>query len=306
MKVITDENILQTCSLMDEHPIFALDRLIQVKLANRLSGKKLLLVLDGLLDVNQGELELLLNVLRISATEGSQLTSMPSGIGNLTNLQTLKDFIVSTKGALLSEIKNITGIQGSICIKKLENIVREEETLETVLKNKKFLHRLELQWSDMQDEGVQMECRNCDILPPLSHLPMLKSLEIAEMLMVQSIDSIFCGNGVRFPSLETLKLKDMPKLKRWDSLRENDMPRLCTLVIDTCPQLTHLSSIHHLASLNELQLIRCYGLSMLPEEGLPSGLHSLIIIDCPLLSGCGMGGEYWHMIENIPHREILI
>ncbi|KAK9122594.1 hypothetical protein Sjap_012196 [Stephania japonica] len=288
--------------------------------------------------------------LRHIELEGSRLTSMPIGFGKLTNLQTLREFIVGSGvgDARISELREIQNLRGVLRIKKLENI-RKEDISETMLDNKAFLHKLELQWSEMQDEGIHtkvleslqpnenlqeltirkysgrefpnwagntflpclvslrlLECRNCNVLPSFGHLPKLKSLELAEILMVTSIDSMFCADDQpSFPSLETLVLLDMPKLSTWRRLSNNDLPSLTKLLIDTCPQLTDLPTLHHLKSLHELEFRYCYGLSKLPEEGLSKDLHSLIIMDCPLLlEQCREGGKFWKMIENISYKEI--
>ncbi|KAK9122596.1 hypothetical protein Sjap_012198 [Stephania japonica] len=286
--------------------------------------------------------------LRHLELEGNRLTSIPAGFGELSNLETLGEFIVGrgAEDARISELRNLENLQGFMRIKKLEN-VHEKDISKTLLDNKVFLHKLELQWSEilhddpvliqvellkslqpnenLQDLTIRkysgrefpnwmgntflpclvslrlLECQNCNSLPLLGGLPMLKSLELAEMMSVESIDSMFhADDKPSFPSLETLVLMEMPKLRTWKRLGNNDLPSLSKLVIDTCPQLTDLPRLHYLKSLHELELNKCIGLSKLPQEGFPNNLSRLIASECPLQSH----RKFWEMTVNIPYREI--
>ncbi|KAK9157406.1 hypothetical protein Scep_003980 [Stephania cephalantha] len=101
MKVTTDKNILQTCSLMDEHPIFGREE----------DALKILRMQKVV--ASFGELELLLNVLRISATEGVILINTRSHASLSTasekNTYYLKPLLDKDCWALLAELalKNI-------------------------------------------------------------------------------------------------------------------------------------------------------------------------------------------------------
>ena len=83
-------------------------------------------------------------------------------------------------------------------------------------------------------EDIELHnCKNCKVLPTLSHLPALKSLYIGEFDLTK-LEHEFCGSGINnegFPSLERLTFFDMPKLVSWEGLTAKDMPRLGTLTI---------------------------------------------------------------------------
>ncbi|XP_048444612.1 disease resistance protein RGA2-like [Pyrus x bretschneideri] len=106
-------------------------------------------------------------------------------------------------------------------------------------------------------------CRRCQRLPPLDHLPSLKSLTMFGLEKLEYISenesSISMSDEMMrisfFPSLETLKLYNCPVLKGWwrahthnsassSSSTENlsllSFPRLSTLEIYNCPNLTSM------------------------------------------------------------------
>jgi len=73
---------------------------------------------------------------------------MPPHIGKLTNLHPLRAFIVGRRdGHHVTELKNMKYLEGSICLMNLENIRDEAEAKETMLSNKSFLKRVELEWN---------------------------------------------------------------------------------------------------------------------------------------------------------------
>ncbi|XP_068330313.1 putative disease resistance protein RGA4 [Pyrus communis] len=106
-------------------------------------------------------------------------------------------------------------------------------------------------------------CKRCQRLPPLDHLPSLKSLTLLRFDKLEYISEKESSNSMSdemmrisfFPSLETLKLYNCPVLKGWwrahthnsassSSSTENlslpSFPRLSTLEIYNCPNLTSM------------------------------------------------------------------
>ncbi|XP_048442169.1 putative disease resistance protein RGA4 [Pyrus x bretschneideri] len=106
-------------------------------------------------------------------------------------------------------------------------------------------------------------CERCQHLPPLHHLPSLKSLTMVGLEKLEYISENESSNSMSdemmrisfFPSLETLKIVYCPVLKGWwrahthnsaasSSLTENlslpSFPRLSTLSIYECPNLTSM------------------------------------------------------------------
>lgn len=151
-------------------------------------------------------------------------------------------------------------------------------------------------------------CQRCTILPPLGQLPLLKSLYIESMGDLVNVDHRFCGFGtVRgFPSLESLKFHDMPNLTAWKGLSPADMPCLLELTIVDCPRLVTLPLLHNLSCLENLDISRCPKLQSLPEEGLPTSLKTLIIVESVILKErCKVEeGEDWCKIKTIQKIEI--
>ncbi|KAM5567922.1 putative disease resistance RPP13-like protein 1 [Rosa sericea] len=152
-------------------------------------------------------------------------------------------------------------------------------------------------------ESIELEnCPFCELLPSLGQLPALKKLLIQNMSTLEGVDRLFCGSSAAFLSLETLTLRDMPELRNWSGLRDNDMPCLRDLSIDSCPKLATLPSFHYLTSLQCLDINRCPQLESLPEEGLPPSLKTLIILESDILKDrCKVGeGADWNKIRWIP------
>ncbi|TXG47393.1 hypothetical protein EZV62_026687 [Acer yangbiense] len=133
---------------------------------------------------------------------------------------------------------------------------------------------------------VYIEISNCDIcsqLPPcLVLLPFLRTLHLSNMSRVMYIDDHFQGGGMTrgFPSLQSLKIENLPSLQRFS--REDGrklLPRQTSLIIENgrklLPRLTSLI-IENLPSLQRFS--REDGRKLLPC------LTSLIIVKCPKLT----------------------
>nr|XP_010905091.1 putative disease resistance protein RGA3 [Elaeis guineensis] len=116
------------------------------------------------------------------------------------------------------------------------------------------------------------DCKNCETLPPLGRLPMLRDLYIKGMDGVKLVNCAFCGgHGNRtFPSLQKLHFESMRSLQVWDGNDGCELPCLRELVIKDCIDLRQL--IHNLPSLKILRMQGSPWLIGLPR--FPS-LHSL-------------------------------
>ncbi|KAL6184562.1 hypothetical protein ACLB2K_045963 [Fragaria x ananassa] len=151
-------------------------------------------------------------------------------------------------------------------------------------------------------------CINCQLLPSIGQLQMLKSLSIIEMNEVKEINHQFYGDGLvdqafhAFPKLEILEVDIMFNLKEWKEVKTGDFPSLLKLTMDSCPELDSLPSLSWLKSLKHLEFRRCPKLLSLPSDGLPTSLESFIVIDCPeLKEWCHkVEGEDWSKIYHVP------
>ncbi|KAI5341999.1 hypothetical protein L3X38_009874 [Prunus dulcis] len=102
------------------------------------------------------------------------------------------------------------------------------------------------------------KCKNCQILPPLGQLPLLKELYITGMAAVKSVGPEFYGeSSLPFPVLETLEFSDMHNWKKWLPFEQDQVfPCLKLLSIRNCPQLEGKVP-ENLDSLETLKIIKC-------------------------------------------------
>ncbi|KAL5719986.1 hypothetical protein ACHQM5_012702 [Ranunculus cassubicifolius] len=102
-------------------------------------------------------------------------------------------------------------------------------------------------------------CPNCILLPCLGNLPYLKSLKIIQMPMLEKVDENFVGPDAvkKFKCLEILEFQNMPELKSWVGLGDNDMAPLRILKIINCPSLNTIPPLRHLQHLAVLDIANC-------------------------------------------------
>jgi structure-specific endonuclease subunit SLX1 len=87
---------------------------------------------------------------------------------------------------------------------------------------------------------IQLElanCTNCESLPTLGELPLLKVLRIQGMDSVVNIGNEFFGGMRAFSSLTEFSLKDFPKLETWSTNPVEAFTCLNKLTIINCPVL---------------------------------------------------------------------
>ncbi|KAL6903514.1 hypothetical protein ACP4OV_004327 [Aristida adscensionis] len=129
---------------------------------------------------------------------------MPSGIGELTNLQTMHMIKVGgdSSSCGISDLFNLNKLRGELCISGMENVTSEQITHEAGIKNKGELRKLILHWSGIDSMFANEASSVLDSLQPHPDL---------EELIIRGF------SGVRFPSwigndymfsLSILELKD--------------------------------------------------------------------------------------------------
>ncbi|RWR91777.1 putative disease resistance protein RGA3 isoform X1 [Cinnamomum micranthum f. kanehirae] len=147
---------------------------------------------------------------------------LPKGIGELTFLMTLPEFIITKEsGAGIEELKDLNLLWGNIHIGGLDNIKNVGCAREANLKAKKHVNSLKLSWSG--DETVAAEGNAKEVIEVLEAHSDLKELTVANY------------TGLGFPSWMTEKLTNLNKI----SLRS----------CNRCEWLPPLGKLHSLESL---------------------------------------------------------
>ncbi|XVE53218.1 hypothetical protein DITRI_Ditri02bG0186400 [Diplodiscus trichospermus] len=104
------------------------------------------------------------------------IKGMPFGVGKLTNLERLSDFILRKgDGHLMRELENLSKLSGDFCISGLEN-VRGQEAATAMLTKKSRIDRLRLRWSkdfDNDTRNYEDEKQVLDLLRPQKKLKQL-------------------------------------------------------------------------------------------------------------------------------------
>uniref|UniRef100_A0A0A9DH30 NB-ARC domain-containing protein n=1 Tax=Arundo donax TaxID=35708 RepID=A0A0A9DH30_ARUDO len=107
------------------------------------------------------------------------------------------------------------------------------------------------------------DCYNCEKLPPLGVLPVLRCLFIQNLRGVQIISCEFCTTGTinhkGFPKLQILKLRDMYNLECWDDVMDGDFSSLRSLSIERCPKL---KSIPRFQFISDISVMSCSKLNL--------------------------------------------
>ncbi|KDO39348.1 hypothetical protein CISIN_1g042439mg [Citrus sinensis] len=151
---------------------------------------------------------------------------MPVGIGRLTCLQTLCNFVVGKgSGSGLRELKLLTHLHGTLNISKLENVKCVGDAKEAQLDGKKNLRELLLRWALNTDGSSSREAKTENDV-----LDMLKPHEILEQFCISGY------GGTKFPA--------------W--LGDSSLPNLVTLKFENCDMCTALPSVGQLPSLKHL------------------------------------------------------
>ncbi|TVU01625.1 hypothetical protein EJB05_52898, partial [Eragrostis curvula] len=237
----------------------------------------------------------------------TELITGVAGIGNLSSLQQLEEFVVRKDyGYRISELKAMKGITGHISIKNLENVVSVGEANEALLNEKACINTLDLVWSDGRCLNSEEAAQETEILRHLQPHHELSELSVkafagfyfpkwlSSLAHMQTIHLSDCPNCSILPALGVLPLlkfldiggfraiteinkefSGTSEIKGFPSLKElifEDMPNLRRWVSAQDPQL--------LPSLTELVVIDCQQLSEFPF--LPSTLVKLKISETGL------------------------
>ncbi|KAH9684424.1 putative disease resistance RPP13-like protein 1 [Citrus sinensis] len=154
------------------------------------------------------------------------LEEMPLGIGRLTSLQTLCNFVVGKgSGSGLRELKLLTHLHGTLNISKLENAKCVGDAMVAQMDGKKNLKELSLKWTCSTDGSSSREAET-----EMGMLDMLKPHTNLEQFCIKGY------GGMKFPT--------------W--LGDSSFSNLVTLKFKNCDMCTALPSVGQLPSLKHL------------------------------------------------------
>lgn len=145
-----------------------------------------------------------------------------------------------------------------------------------------------------------INCRRCQNLPNLGHLPFLEKLHLQGMDSITHISEAFYGGVAEpFTSLKCLTIRDFPYLEEWFSIsRGVPLPCLEELVLDKCPMLTTAPAF---PSIRHLELHHCDAKIMESMETATS-LSSLVINELPKLKS--LSGTFLKNNHSLKSLEI--
>lgn len=239
----------------------------------------------------------------------SRLLATPPGIGKLTSLRTLSNFVVGREsGCTIRELKDMVNLRGALCIARMENVVDVKEAEEANLLSKELIHELTLRWSEdpinlrsaRVEEGVielmkpqpnlkalTVACYGGIGFPSWMRDPFLSSLETLHLYNCRKVERL--PPLGRLLSLKDLKLHGMHAVKRVDLEFCSDgavigFPSLQTLEFKDFPELDewHTHGREVFPRLHELTVWDCPKLKELPH--LPPSLKILEIAKCRALT----------------------
>lgn len=233
-----------------------------------------------------------LQYLDISGTDGLQ--EMPSQIGNLTNLHTLPKFIIG-KGLGIRELMKLSHLQGQLNITGLHNVVDVRDTELAILKEKRGLRELSLEWihnvNGFQSEARELQLLN--LLEPHQNLQKLSIMSYGGTTFPSWLGDHSFSNMVCLQLCECHKTTSLPSLGQLPVLRDlsiKGMERVTTVGVEFLGVGSSVKAFPSLESLiiedmlNWKQWSWSNGLNQ-EEAGEFPNLRELTIIHCPMLVG---------------------
>lgn len=217
----------------------------------------------------------------------TELITGIAGIGNLTCLQQLEEFVVrKDKGYKISELKAMKGITGHICIKNLESVASVEEANEALLMKKTNINNLHLIWSERRRLTSKTADKDIKILEHLQ-----PHHELSE-LTVKAFAGLYFPNWLsKLTQLQTIHLSDCTNCSVLPAL--GVLPLLKFLDIGGLHAIVHInqefsgtSEVKGFPSLKELvfeDMSNLKGWASVQDGQLLPLLTELAVIDCPLL-----------------------
>ncbi|PUZ65429.1 hypothetical protein GQ55_3G222000 [Panicum hallii var. hallii] len=233
--------------------------------------------------------ESITNLVNLRCLEArTELVAGIAGIGNLTCLQHLEEFVVrKDKGYKISELKELQGITGHICIKNLENVASAEEANEASLSKKTYINTLHLVWSDRRRLTSKKADKDMQILEYLQ-----PHHELSELTVKAFAGFYFPSWLSRLTHLQTIHLSDCTNCSVLPALGVLPLLKFLDIggfhgIIQINQEFSGTSGIKGFPSMKELVFEDMSNLetwtSVQDGQLLPT-LTELAVIDCPLLA----------------------
>ncbi|XWS74559.1 hypothetical protein CRYUN_Cryun01aG0008600 [Craigia yunnanensis] len=125
------------------------------------------------------KIEMLDNLCHLDIAGADSMKEMPGGIGKLTNLQALSDFIVGQGDGLnIREMQNLSNLKGQLSISELQNVNEAQYAWEAKISSKPDLDNLKLKWSWDFNENLRKKEVETEVLNLLQPHEELKALAI--------------------------------------------------------------------------------------------------------------------------------
>ncbi|CDP19798.1 unnamed protein product [Coffea canephora] len=222
---------------------------------------------------------------------------MPSGIGQLTCLQTLEFFNIGhqEEGRGIQELGTLEDLKGSLEIRNLELVNGKDDAELANLSKKPNMYQLVFEWGNRDRESNK---RDEDVLEGLQPHPNLKELHIRKFTGDQFPQWLVKSSTL--VELHLVNCRELPTLGQLSSLQHlylssmldyhhitistllGNLVSLEDLILSHCPKLEYLPSIDAMErlKLRRLQSHRC----RLLTKAAPSGPRSLIFRSVPQVS----------------------
>ena len=160
----------------------------------------------------------LINLRCLDVSGCNRVEEMPSQVGKLKDLQILSNFMVGKNDGLnIKELREMSCLEGELCISKLENVVNVEDVRDAGLKLKNNLERLTLKWSSNLDGS-----RNDEMADQMNVLHSLQPHSNLGKLKIHSYGGLAFPGWVSDASL----LSKMVKLSLVDCKKCTSLPCL--------------------------------------------------------------------------------
>nr|XP_027075843.1 putative disease resistance protein RGA3 [Coffea arabica] len=244
---------------------------------------------------------------------------MPSKIGRLTCLQTLKFFNIGRQeeGRGIQELGTLQDLKGSLEIRNLELVNGKDDAELANLSKKPNMYRLVFEWGNRDEESDKCDE---DVLEGLQPHPNLKELQILKFmgdqfpqwfmnLTLTSLVELRVADCTRcrklpalgqLPFLKNLSLKSMKNLEEWKDAHEmrstagevhvmDVFPLLETLYISDCLQLTTIPTPSRFPSLDVLEI----------KENCHALLAEKVLSNITTLSSLELSGGSFQRIESL-------